>query len=187
MPESVVGGFGNAFNAGVLLGPSAPRASREITMDALEMAMPVVVQSGAAAAQASIDARRRAIPENGSGGPMLALRAKEAVCRVNMPGAASHVAEWDGVRARLLTMARGGTCEWEFRLPSLVIMTQPDGGTTGCEWTDGGEMHKVVGLPPHSVLVNPADRYLCIRRRMQAGARLLLLTINPNELERPKG
>lgn len=117
---------------------------------------------------------------------MLALRAKEAVCRVNMPGAASHVAEWDGVRARLLTMARGGTCEWEFRLPSLVIMTQPDGGTTGCEWTDGGEMHKVVGLPPHSVLVNPADRYLCIRRRMQAGARLLLLTINPNELERPR-
>lgn len=154
-------------------------------MNALQMAMPFAAPAGGAVAPVRFEPRHRAMAANGSSGPALALRSKDALCRIDMPGAAGRVVQWDGVRAELLTMARGGFCEWEFRLRSLVIMTQLDGGTTGCEWTDGGDMHKIVGLPPQSVLVNPADRYLHLRRKMPGGARLLLLTVDLSDFERP--
>lgn len=151
---------------------------------AMELPKVAITAQRAAAARTRFDARHLTFPRGESDRPKLALRPKEALCHVDMPGAASRVAEWDGVRARLLTMERGAGCEWEFMLPSLVIMTYLDGGTTGCEWSDGGHMRKIAGLPPHAVVFNPADRYLRVRRRMQGRARLLLLTVNLNALER---
>jgi AraC family transcriptional regulator len=143
-----------------------------------------VQQTWSPTAPARFDGRRLAVAANGACVPKLALAPKEAFCRVDMPGAIACVAEWGGVRAQLLTMDRAATCEWEFRLPSLVIMTQPEGGTTGCEWTDGSEMRKMAALPPCSVLFNPADHYLRVRRRLRSKARMLLVIIDPADLNR---
>jgi AraC-like DNA-binding protein len=152
-------------------------------MAPFDTAIPVTGQSQVAAAPAQFDSRHIVVPDIKRSGSRLAIRSKEAICRVDMPGATGRIAEWRGVRAQLLTMDRGATCEWEFHLPSLVIMTQLDGGPASCEWTDGGEVRKITALPPHSVLCNPATEYLRIRRRMQRGTRLLMLTVDPDDLE----
>jgi AraC-like DNA-binding protein len=152
-----------------------------MTVDRPEFAKSMTAQPDVAPAR--LDSCRLAAPDGESHGTTLAFRARESFCHVDMPGGVGHVAEWGGVRARLMTMGRSAACEWEFMLPSLVIMASLDGDTSGCEWSDGGHMRRLARLPPHAVVLNPPDHYLCVRRRMPAGARLLLLIINPEDLE----
>ena len=153
-----------------------------MTMESLKASWVAAAHDRVAFTEARFDTDHNIVPAANNGGARLAVRSREAVCRVEMPGAKSRVADWTGVHAQLLTMGRSAICEWEFLLPSLVVMIDLDGGSAGCDWTDGGEMRKLAGLPPHSILVNPADQYLRFRRRMQRGARVLLLTVKPGDL-----
>lgn len=127
---------------------------------------------------------RRELLQDRIGMPQLAYRSHEAACRIDMPNADRFVAEWGGVRAELLRAKRGGTCECEFLGPSHVIVTHPDGGPDGCEWSDGIETRKVAPLPTGSALFNPAGRYVRMRRRVRTGAQMLLLVVDPVELDR---
>ena len=152
-------------------------------MEALDAGLVAAAHDGVALTGARLDTDHNIIPAANNGGVKLAVRSREAVCRVEMPGATNRVVDWTGVHAQLLTMGRSAACEWEFLLPSLVVMIDLDGGSAGCEWTDGAEIRKLAGLPPHSILLNPADQYLRFRRRMQRGARVLLLTVKPGDLD----
>ena len=114
----------------------------------------------------------------------LATLAHEPLCRVGLPVIDRRVAEWGGVRAELLTVKRGGPYELEFRMPSHLVMTHPDGASGGCEWSDGGALRKVATVPQRSLLLNPAHRYLRFRRKVRSRCQLLMLMIDPKEVAR---
>jgi AraC family transcriptional regulator len=152
-------------------------------MESPEIAAPTAALASVGAVPATRGFRHLGLAANANVVRRLALCADEPLCRVEAAGATTRFAEWAGVRAQLVTVPRGAPCECEFRLPSLVIMTHPQGGTAGYEWSDGGEMRRFARLPSHAVLLNPPGRYLRLRHRMRSTECLLLLTVHPSGLE----
>jgi AraC-like DNA-binding protein len=91
----------------------------------------------------------------------------------------------DEMRCELLKLERGDAAEMELFLASHVIMFLPDGISGGCEWGNGEPIVKSSSMPPNTVLFNPAQDYLWLRKRSsQASCRLLLLTIAPKAMDR---
>lgn len=95
------------------------------------------------------------------------------------------ILETEEMRGELLKFARGDAAEMEFSLASHLIMFLPDGMSGGCEWSNGGHAVKSSCMPPNTVIFNPAQSYLWLRKRTaQASCRILLLTIAPAGIRR---
>lgn len=89
------------------------------------------------------------------------------------------------MHGELVKFARGDAAEMEFSLESHLVMFLPDGMSGGCEWSNGGHAAKSSCMPPNTVIFNPAQSYLRLRKRTaQASCRMLLLTIAPAGLSR---
>jgi AraC-like DNA-binding protein len=89
------------------------------------------------------------------------------------------------MRGELLRFHRGDTAEMRFSLASHLIMFLPDGMSGGCEWSNGDHAVKSSCMPPNTVIFNPAQHYLWLRKRTsQASCRILLLTVSPKGVAR---
>ena len=85
----------------------------------------------------------------------------------------------------LLLFAKGDAAEMEFLLPSHLIIFFPEGMSGGCEWRNSERSGKLSSMPPNTVLFNPAQAYLSIRkRRSQCSCRAFFLTIAPKVMDR---
>ena len=100
---------------------------------------------------------------------------------------ATMVRTFETVNARvdLLRFSKHHSADLEFLMPSHLIIFFPDGMSGGCEWRNGERPGKSSSMPPNTVLLNPAQDYLWLRKRTsQASCRALLLTIAPKILDR---
>ena len=89
------------------------------------------------------------------------------------------------MHGKLLQFARGDAAEMEFSLASHLIMFFPDGMSGGCEWSNGGHDVKSSCMPPNTVIFNPAQNFLRLRKRSsQAPCRILFLAIAPKGMSR---
>jgi AraC-like DNA-binding protein len=101
---------------------------------------------------------------------------------------ATSTLETEDMHGELLKFARGDAAEMEFSLGSHLIMFLPDGMSGGCEWSDGDHAVKSSCMPPNTVIFNPAQSYLWLRKRAsQASSRMLLLRIEPRGIGRRFG
>ena len=88
-------------------------------------------------------------------------------------------------RADLLRFSKHNSAELEFLMPSHLIIFFPEGMSGGCEWRNGDRAGKSSSMPPNTVLFNPAQDHLWLRKRTsQAPCRALLLTIAPKVINR---
>jgi AraC-like DNA-binding protein len=96
--------------------------------------------------------------------------------------------ETEEMQGELLKFARGDAAEMKFSLASHLIIFLPDGMSGGCEWSNGGHAVRSSCMPPNTVIFNPAQSYLWLRKRTsQASSRMLLLTIAPKGISRLSG
>jgi AraC-like DNA-binding protein len=100
----------------------------------------------------------------------------------------SKTLETEEIHGELLKFARGEAIEMELSLASHLIMFLPDGMSGGCEWSNGDRAVKSSCMPPNTVIFNPAQSYLRLRKRTsQASSRMLLLKIAPVGISRRFG
>jgi AraC family transcriptional regulator len=89
------------------------------------------------------------------------------------------------MHCELLKLARSDVAEMQFSLANHLIIHLPDGISGTCEWSNGEHAGKSSSMPPNTILFNPAQDHLRLRKRMsQASCRLLLLTILPKAVDR---
>jgi AraC-like DNA-binding protein len=104
---------------------------------------------------------------------------------INPPPAAVSILKTEGMHGELLKFQRGDAAEMKFSLASHLIMFLPDGMSGGCEWSNGDHAVKSSCMAPNTVIFNPAQHYLWLRKRTsQASCRVLLLTIAPKGVAR---
>lgn len=104
---------------------------------------------------------------------------------IHSPTHATKAFETGEAHGELLKFERADTAEMEFLLGSHLIIFLPDGMTGGYEWSNGGLAIKSSSLPSNSVIFNPAQCYLWLRKRpSQTSSRMLLLTIAPAGISR---
>ena len=100
---------------------------------------------------------------------------------------ATMVRTFETVNARvdLLRFSKHHSADLEFLMPSHLIIFLPDGMSGGCEWRNSERPGKSSSMPPNTVLFNPAQDYLSLRKRTSQGScRALLLTIAPKVMDR---
>jgi AraC-like DNA-binding protein len=101
---------------------------------------------------------------------------------------ATRALETEEMHGELLKFARGDAAKMEFLLASHLIMFLPDGMSGGCEWGSGGHAVKSSYIPSNTVIFNPAQSCLWLRKRISQGSsRMLLLTIAPRAISRVLG
>lgn len=97
----------------------------------------------------------------------------------------TRIFETDDGRGELLLFANADAAEMEFVLPWHLVIFLPDGMSGGCEWRNGELSGQPSSMPPNTIIFNPAQNYLWLRKRKsQASCRVLLLTIAPKVKDR---
>jgi AraC-like DNA-binding protein len=104
---------------------------------------------------------------------------------ITPPPPAIGILKTEEMHGELLKFARSDQAEMEFSVASHLIMFLPDGMSGGCDWSNGDQVIKSTCMRPNTIIFNPAQKYLWLRKRTsQASCRLLLLTIAPNAMSR---
>jgi AraC-like DNA-binding protein len=89
------------------------------------------------------------------------------------------------MHAEMLRCARGEAVDMQFMLSSHLIMFFPDGMSGGCEWSNGDRIVKLSCVVPNTIIFNPAQSHLSLRKRTsQTSIRILLLMITPASIRR---
>jgi AraC-like DNA-binding protein len=98
---------------------------------------------------------------------------------------ANLIFDGDSVHGELLAFDKRDAADLEFLIQSHLIILLPDGISGGCEWSNGRQTRKLSSVATNTVLFNPAQEYLSIRKRTsQQHWNMLLLTIDPTFVNR---
>jgi AraC-like DNA-binding protein len=85
------------------------------------------------------------------------------------------------VRLDLLRFAKHASLEFEFLMPSHLVIFLLDDIPGGCDWSDGHQTRTLASLAPHAFVFNPAQKYLRIRTAvLSTHCHMLALTIQPS-------
>ena len=93
-------------------------------------------------------------------------------------------ADWGTAGGMIVQLPGQTSCEFEFLLPSHLLICFPDGSQRGYEIGDGKDKKVFGPAGPGAMVFNPADNYLYIRKSTKDPCRVLVVSIDPAVVRR---